>query len=202
MILHSYGIISRPRTVVTIVFHYPYLLISSTCPYVAPYTYRVLGLGVPTWGPWFFFQGLAPPWFGSPLGISYNSGPRVPWSPDPLVACPVVLWSSGPLVLVPWSCGPLVPWSLGPLVPGPLVPWSWSCGPLVPWSSGLSILWSLAAVFGRIEILPITAYGASEKIGLQKNNDICGFESLRLLRSQETANTVFADLEMLQSTAL
>ena len=55
------------------------------------------------------------------------------------------------------------------------------------------------------EILPITAYGASEKIGIQKNNDICGFESLRLLRSQETANTVFADLErlrMLQITAL
>ena len=54
-------------------------------------------------------------------------------------------------------------------------------------------------------MLPITAYGASEKIGLQKNNDICGFESLRLLRSQETANTVFADLErlrMLQITAL
>ena len=76
---------------------------------------------------------------------------------------------------------------------------------LVPWSSGLSILWSLVAVFGRIEILPITAYGASEKIGFQKNNDICGFESLRLLRSQETANTVFADLErlrMLQITAL
>ena len=85
-------------------------------------------------------------------------------------------------------------WSSGPLVPGPLV-----------WSSGLSILWSLVAVFGRIEILPITAYGASEKIGLQKNNDICGFESLRLLRSQETANTVFADLDrlrVLQITAL
>ena len=65
------------------------------------------------------------------------------------------------------------------------------------------MLWSLVAVFGRIEILPITAYGASEKIGLQKNNDICGFESLRLLRSQETAN--IADLErlrMLQITAL
>ena len=51
----------------------------------------------------------------------------------------------------------------------------------------------------------MTAYGASEKIGLQKNNDICGFESLQLLRSQETANTVFADLDrlrMLQITAL
>ena len=159
-------------------------------------------------GPCFFFSkvrlrlGLA-----HPLGISYDSG-RVPWSSGPLV-----LWSPGPLV--PWSPGPLVPWSwffFGPLVlwpcplvPGPLVPWSWSCGPLVPWSSGLSILWSLVAVFGRIEILPITAYGASEKIGLQKNNDVCGFESLRLLRSQETANTVFADLErlrMLQITAL
>ena len=83
------------------------------------------------------------------------------------------------MVLVLWSSGPLVLWSLDPLV--------------------------LVAVFGRIEILPITAYGASEKIGLQKNNDICGFESLRLLRSQETANTVFADLErlrMLQITAL
>ena len=65
---------------------------------------------------------------------------------------------------------------------------SYDSGPLVPGSPG-----------------PITAYGASEKIGLQKNNDICGFESLRLLRSQETANTVFADLErlrMLQTTAL
>ena len=140
-----------------------------------------------------------------PLGISYDSGPLVPWSSGPLV-----LWSPG--ALVPWSPGPPVLWSSGP---GPLPPlvfwflvlwsWSWSCGPLVPWSSGLSILWSLVAVFGRIEILPITAYGASEKIGLQKNNDICGFESLRLLRSQETANTVFVDLErlrMLQIIAL
>ena len=163
----------------------------------------------------FFFQGLAPPWFGSPFGdflrfwssnprvpwsslvpgplVPWSSGPLVPWSwsPGPLVPwCPgpLVLWSSGPLVLVPWSSGPLVLWSPGPLVPGPLVPWSWSCGPLVPWSSGLSILWSLVAVFGRMEI-----------------HDICGFESLRLLRSQETANTVFADLErlrMLQITAL
>ena len=155
----------------------------------------------------FFFQGLAPPWFGSPFGdFLYDSGPLVPGSPGPLVpwsSGPVVSWSCGPLV--PWWSGPLVLWSLGPLLPGPLVPWSWSCGPLVPYSSGLSILWSLVAVFGRIEILPITAYGASEKIGLQKNNDICGFESLRLLRSQETANTVFADLErlrMLQITAL
>ena len=126
-----------------------------------------------------------------PLGISYDSGPLVPGSPGPLV-----LWSPGPLSrgpLVPWSYGPLVLWSPGP---GPLV--LWSPGPLVPWSSGLSMLWSLVAVFGRIEILPITAYGASEKIGLQKNNDICGFESLRLLRSQETANMVFADLERLR----
>ena len=138
------------------------------------------------WGHvFFFFQGLAPPWFGAV--VPWYSGPVVPWSPGPLV-----LWSPGP--------GPLVLWSPGPLVLGLLVP-----GPLVPWSSGLSILWSLVAVFGRIEILPITAYGASEKIGLQKNSDICGFESLRLLRSQETANTVFADLErlrMLQITAL
>ena len=159
----------------------------------------------------FFFQGLAPPWFGSPFGDFlrfWSSGPRVPWSSGFLVLWsrgPLVPWSSGPLV--PWSSGPLLlwSWSPGPLVPGPLVPWSWSCGPLVPWSSGLSILWSLVAVFGRIEILPITAYGASEKIGLQKNSDICGFASLRLLRSEETANTVFADLErlpMLQMTAL
>ena len=149
----------------------------------------------------FVFQGLAPPWFGSPFGDFlrfWSSGLRVLWSRGPLVP-----WSSGPLV--PWSSGPLVLWSPGPLVPWSLVPWSWSCGPLVPWSSGLSILWSLVAVFGRIEILPITASGASEKIGLQKNNGICGFESLRLLRSEETANTVFADLErlrMLQITAL
>ena len=190
----------------------------------------------------FFFQGLAPPWFGSPFGDFlrfWSSGPRVPWSSGPLVLWsrgPLVPWSSGVLVPWSWSPGPLVPWSSGPLVlwflvlwshgpgpvvlwsPGPLVPWSsgplvlwflvlWSHGPgpVVLWSSGLSILWSLVAVFGRIEILPITAYGASEKIGLQKNNDICGFESLRRLRSQETANTVFVDLErlrMLQITAL
>ena len=126
------------------------------------------------------------PWSSGPL-VPWSSGPVVPWSSGPLVPCPLVLWSPGP--------GPLVLWSL----------WSHGPGPLVPWSSGLSILWSLVAVFGRIEILPITAYGASEKIGLQKDNDICGFESLRLLRSQETANTVFADLErlrMLQITAL
>ena len=134
----------------------------------------------------FFF-----PRFGSALvWLTLWAGPLVPWSPGPLV-----FW----LVLVPWSSGPLVLWFLV------LVLVLWSCGPLVPWSSGLSILWSLVAVFGRIEILPITAYGASEKIGLQKNKDICGFESLRRLRSQETANTVFADLErlrMLQITAL
>ena len=127
------------------------------------------------------------------------------WSPGPLV-----LWSPGPLV--PWSSGPVVPWSPGPLIlwsPGRfLVLWSHGAGPVVLWSPGPLVsrssgLW--LRFFGRIEILPITAYGASEKIGLQKNNDICGFESLRLLRSQETANTVFADLErlrMLQSTAL
>ena len=158
----------------------------------------------------FFSQGLAPPWFGSSFGDFlrfWSSGPRVPWSSGPVVPWspgPLVPWSWSPGPLVPWSSGPLVLWSSGPLVPGPLVPWSWSCGPLVPWSSDLSILWSLVAVLGRIEILPITAYGASEKIGLQKNNDICGFESLRLLRSQGTANTVFADLErlrMLQITA-
>ena len=145
-------------------------------------------------------------WSPGPL-VPGSPGPRVPWSSGPGSSGPLVPGSPGPRSgpLVPWSPGPLVPWCSGPLVPGPLVPWSWSCGPLVPWSSGLSILWSLVAVFGRIEILPITAYGASEKIGLQKNNDICGFETLRLLRSQETANTVFADLErlrMLQITAL
>ena len=151
----------------------------------------------------FFFSkvwlrlGLAQFW-----GISYDSGPLVPGSPGPLVPWffgPVVpwspvLWSSGPR-----SPGPLVPWSSGPLVLWFLVLRSHNPGPLVAWSSGLSILWSLVAAFGRIEILPITAYGASEKIGLQKNNDICGFESLRLLRSQETANTVFADLERLRT---
>ena len=151
----------------------------------------------------FFFSkvwlrlGLAHSW-----GISYDSGPLVPGSPG---SGPLVPGSPGPLVPwspVFWSSGP---WSSGPLVLWFLVLWSHGPGPLVPWSSGLSILWSLVAVFGRIEILPITAYGACEKIGLQKNNDICGFESLRLLRSQETANTVFADLErlrMLQITAL
>ena len=124
------------------------------------------------------------------------------WSPVPWSLVP---WSSGPLA---WSSCPVVPWSsesFGPLVLWFLVLWSHGPGPVVLWSSDLSILWSLVAVFGRIEILPITAYGASEKIGLQKNNDICGFESLRLLRSQETANAVFADLErlrVLQITAL
>ena len=117
----------------------------------------------------------------------------------------LVLWSPGPLVLWSPGRGSLVPWSSGLLVLWFLVLWSHGPGPVVLWSPGLSFLWSLVAVFGRIEILPITAYGASEKIGLQKNNDICGFESLRLLRGQETANTVFADLErprMLQITAL
>ena len=49
----------------------------------------------------FFVQGLAPPWFGSP-------GPLVPWSS--------VSWCFGPLVLVPWSSGPLasrLQWLLG-----------------------------------------------------------------------------------------
>ena len=125
----------------------------------------------------FFFKVWLRLGLAHPLGISYDSGPLVPGSPGPLVpwsSGPVVPWSPGPLVL--WSPGPLGLWFPGPLAPGPLVPWSWSCGPLVPWSSGLSILWSLVAVFGRIEILPITAYGASEKMELQKNNDICGFE--------------------------
>ena len=92
----------------------------------------------------FFFQGLAPPWFGSPFGDFlrfWSSGPRVPW--------PLVPWSSGPVV--PWSPGPLVPWCPGSLVlwsPGPLVPWSsgfWCFGPmvLVLWSSGPLVLWSL-----------------------------------------------------------
>ena len=49
----------------------------------------------------FFFQGLAPPWFGSP-------GPLVPRSS--------VSWCFGSLVLVPWSSGPLasrLQWLLG-----------------------------------------------------------------------------------------
>ena len=71
----------------------------------------------------FFFQGLAPPWFGSPFGL-------VLWSRGPLV-----LWSSG----WSWSPGPLVPWSSGPLV-------LWSPGPLVPWSSGPLVLWFLVLV--------------------------------------------------------
>ena len=163
---------------------------------------RVLGFRVLGWAMFFFPRfGSALVWltlWGFPtILVLWSPGPLVPWSPGPLV-----LWSSGPLVLVPWSPGLLVLWSRSSGFFGPMVLVLWSS---VPWSSGLSILWSLVAVFGRIEILPITAYGASEKIGLQKNNDIYGFESLRLLRSQETANTVFADLErlrMLQITAL
>ena len=81
---------------------------------------------------------------------------------------------------------------------------------MVLWSSGLLVLWSLDPLvsgsgFWKDRNTANSAYGASEKIGLQKNNDICGFESLRLLRSQEIANAVFADLErlrMLQITAL
>ena len=51
----------------------------------------------------FFFQGLAPPWFGFP-------GPLVPWSSGS--------WCFGPLVLVlvTWSSGPLasrLQWLLG-----------------------------------------------------------------------------------------
>ena len=48
-----------------------------------------------------FFQGLAPPWFGSPFGlVLWSRGPLVLWSPGPLVPGPgpVVLWSPGPLV--------------------------------------------------------------------------------------------------------
>ena len=123
--------------------------------------FRVWGLGHFRVGGamFFFFQGLAPPWFGSPFGDFlrfWSSGPRVPWSPGPLV-----LWSRGPVV--PWSPGPLVLWSSGsgprssdPVLwsPGPLVPWSsgsWSFGPmvLVLWSSGPLVLWSLdPLVFG------------------------------------------------------
>ena len=136
----------------------------------------------------FFF-----PRFGSALvWLTLWAGPLVPWSPGPLVFLLVLVpWSSGPLVL--WFPGPLVPWSSGSWS------WSWSCGPLVPWSSGLSILWSLVAVFG----INYSLWSFSK--GLQKNKDICGFESLRRLRSQETANTVFADVErlrMLHMTAL
>ena len=52
-------------------------------------------------------------------------------------------------------------------------PGFWSPGPLVPSSSGLSILWSSVAASGRLETLPITPSGASEKIGLLQHG-ICG----------------------------
>ena len=96
-------------------------------------------------------------------------------------------------------CGsePLILWfpGLGSPDPGPLVPWS--SGPLVSWSSGLSILRCLVSVFGRLEILPITAFGA-EKTGPVQITIFVAFEMRRLCRSQETANTVFADLERLR----
>ena len=81
-----------------------------------------------------------------------------------------------------------------------MVPWSWSRfpGPLVPWSSGLSFLWSLVAAFGRLQILPSTAFGASEKIGSLQITIFVAFELLPLLRSQETANTEFAAFERLR----
>ena len=62
----------------------------------------------------------------------------------------------------------------------------------------LSILWSLVAVFGRTKILLVTAFGASEKTGPLQSTIFVAFEMLRLLRSQETANTVFAVLQRLR----
>ena len=56
----------------------------------------------------------------------------------------------------------------------------WSPGPLVRWSSGLSILWSLVAAFGKLDIL-----GASEKIGLRQPSILVAFDMLRRLQSQE-----------------
>ena len=57
----------------------------------------------------FFFQGLAPPWFGSP-------GPLVPWSSGPLVPWFLVLWSPGPGPLVlssPGFSASVASWLLG-----------------------------------------------------------------------------------------
>ena len=45
----------------------------------------------------------------------------------------------------------------------------WSPGPLV------SILWLLVAACGRLEILPITASGASEKLRLLQITIVVGF---------------------------
>ena len=106
-----------------------------------------------------------------------------PWFGSPLGDFPQ-LWLRAPSPLVLWSPGPLVLWSPGP-------------GPLVPWSSDLSILWSSVAAFGRFQILPVTAFGASDKTGPLQSTIFLVFKMLRLLRSQETANTVFAVLERL-----
>ena len=101
------------------------------------------------------------------------------------------MWLRAPGPLVPWSSGPLVPWSPAPLL-------LWFPDPLVPWSSGLSILWSLVAAFGRLEILPITGFGASIKMGRVQVKIFEVLEILRLVRNQETANKVFAALERLR----
>ena len=71
-----------------------------------------------------------------------------------------------------------------------------------PWSSGplvlcLSILWSLVAVVGKFPRLLMIVFGASEERGPLQITIFVVFEMLRLLRSQETANTVFAALERL-----
>ena len=71
----------------------------------------------------------------------------------------------------------------------------WSPGPLVSRSSG-----SLVAAFGGLETLPTTAFGVSGKIGPLQITIFVAFEMLRHLRSQETANTVFAALERLRAT--
>ena len=126
-----------------------------------------------------FFQGLALPWFGSPFGDFLQF--RTP------KAAHIVIYS---IESFSRSSGPLVLWFFGPLV---LV--LWCRGPLVLW---LLILWSLVAVFGWLKILPVTAFGASEKTGPLQSTTFVAFEMLRLLRSQETANTVFAVLERLR----
>ena len=67
-----------------------------------------------------------------------------------------------------------------------------------PWANRAVCADPPVAAFGRLEIMPSTAFGASEKIGRVQISIFEVFEMLRFLRKQEIANTVFAALERLR----
>ena len=89
----------------------------------------------------------------------------------------------------PWSSGPLFLWFFSPLV---LV--LWSRGPLVAWSSPLVF----GCGFWKVNKIASYRFWSFEKTGPLQSTICVAFDMLRLLRSQETANTVFAVLERLR----